>query len=109
MSLSTKELQFEREFYPLLPSLYNFALRLTQNEDDANDLVQDTFLKAWRFIESYQKGTNAKAWLFRIMRNGFINAYRRRSKEPNKIDYQDVEFQYNDHDDDTDKGPENLK
>ena len=85
---------FEKEFMPHINSMYNFAFRLTNDEDDANDLVQDTYLKAFRFIGSFEKGTNAKAWLFRILKNSFINDYRKRSKEPNKVDYQEVETYY---------------
>ncbi|MCR9062868.1 MAG: sigma-70 family RNA polymerase sigma factor [Cytophagales bacterium] len=86
---------FNSEFMPHIDSMYNFAYRLTNDEDDANDLVQDTYLKAFRFINSFQKGTNAKAWLFRILKNSFINDYRKKSKEPAKIDYQEVETIYN--------------
>ncbi|MBX2960934.1 MAG: sigma-70 family RNA polymerase sigma factor [Cyclobacteriaceae bacterium] len=86
---------FHDEFMPHINSMYNFAYRLTFDEDDANDLVQDTYLKAFRFIESFEKGTNAKAWLFRILKNSFINDYRKKSKEPAKIDYQEVETYYN--------------
>ena len=80
-----KEQLFEREFFPHADALYNFAFHLTYNEDDANDLVQDTFLKSYRFINSYEKGTNAKAWLFKILKNSFINEYRKDAaghKEP---------------------------
>ncbi len=94
-SLSDKEKVFETEFLPHIDSMYNFAYRLTYNEDDSKDLVQETYLKAFRFIESFQKGTNAKAWLFRILKNSFINDFRKRSKEPAKIDYQEVESFYN--------------
>jgi RNA polymerase sigma factor (sigma-70 family) len=86
---------FNREFMPHINSMYNFAFRLTMDEDDANDLVQDTYLKAFRFIASFERGTNAKAWLFRILKNSFINDYRKRSKEPSKVDYQEVEATYN--------------
>jgi RNA polymerase sigma-70 factor (ECF subfamily) len=86
---------FNSEFMPHIDSMYNFAYRLTNDEDDANDLVQDTYLKAFRFINSFQKGTNAKAWLFRILKNSFINDYRKKSKEPAKVDYQEVETIYN--------------
>ncbi len=86
---------FDDEFMPHINSMYNFAFRLTMDEDDANDLVQDTYLKAFRFINSFQKGTNAKAWLFRILKNSFINDYRKKSKEPAKVDYQEVETFYN--------------
>ena len=83
------------EFMPHIRSMYNFGFRLTLDRDDAKDLVQDTYLKAYRFIESFQKGTNAKAWLFRILKNSFINDYRKKSKEPSKVDYQEVETYYN--------------
>jgi RNA polymerase sigma factor (sigma-70 family) len=89
---------FNTEFMPHIDSMYNFAFRLTMDEDDANDLVQDTYLKAFRFISSFEQGTNAKAWLFRILKNSFINDYRKKSKEPAKVDYQDVETTYNSED-----------
>ncbi|HEV8513982.1 MAG TPA: sigma-70 family RNA polymerase sigma factor [Cyclobacteriaceae bacterium] len=94
---SEKEKQdiFDHEFMPHIHSMYNFGYRLTLDRDDAKDLVQDTYLKAFRFIESFQKGTNAKAWLFRILKNSFINDYRKKSKEPSKVDYQEVETYYN--------------
>ena len=80
---------------PHINSMYNFAYRLTLDPDDAKDLLQDTYLKAYRFIDSFQRGTNAKAWLFRILKNSFINDYRKKSKEPSKVDYQEVESYYN--------------
>lgn len=83
------ELLFEREFFPHADALYNFAFHLTYNEDDANDLVQDTFLKSYRFINSYEKGTNAKAWLFKILKNSFINEYRKKARTPHEVDYED--------------------
>jgi len=89
---------FNNEFLPLVHAMYNFAYRLTLDRDDAKDLVQDTYMKAFRFIESFQTGTNAKAWLFRILKNSFINDYRKKSKEPNKVDYQEVETYYNSED-----------
>lgn len=92
---SQKEKVFNEEFMPYINALYNFAYRLTFDEDDANDLVQDTYLKAFRFINSFQEGTNAKAWLFRILKNSFINDFRKKSKEPSKVDYQEVESYYN--------------
>ena len=81
-SYSNKERSdiFNNEFLPHINSMYNFGYRLTLDRDDAKDLVQDTYLKAYRFIESFQKGTNAKAWLFRILKNSFINDYRKKSK-----------------------------
>ncbi|MBS1486151.1 MAG: sigma-70 family RNA polymerase sigma factor [Bacteroidetes bacterium] len=95
---SEKQTIFNDEFMPHIHSMYNFGYRLTLDRDDAKDLVQDTFLKAYRFVESFQKGTNAKAWLFRILKNSFINDYRKKSKEPNKVDYQEVETYYNSED-----------
>ncbi len=89
---------FNNEFLPHIKSMYNFGYRLTLDQDDAKDLVQDTYLKAYRFIESFQKGTNAKAWLFRILKNSFINDYRKKTKEPAKVDYQEVETYYNSED-----------
>lgn len=86
---------FENEFLPHIDAMYNFAFRLTLEEDDAKDLVQDTYLKAYRFVNSFQKGTNAKAWLYRILKNSFINDFRKKSKEPSKLDYQEVENFYN--------------
>lgn len=86
---------FDKEFLPHIHAMYNFGYRLTLERDDAKDLVQDTYFKAFRFIESFQKGTNAKAWLFRILKNSFINDYRKKAKEPGKVDYQEVESYYN--------------
>jgi len=94
-SLTEKDHLFNSEFLPHITSMYNFAYRLSFDEDDAKDLVQETFLKAYRFINSFQQGTNAKAWLFRILKNSFINEFRKKSKEPSKVDYQEVETFYN--------------
>lgn len=85
-----KDELFEREFFPHMDALYNFAFHLTYDEDDANDLVQETYMKAYRFANSYVEGTNAKAWLFKILKNAFINEYRKKSKQPNKVDYEDI-------------------
>ncbi|MDN5205180.1 sigma-70 family RNA polymerase sigma factor [Fulvivirgaceae bacterium BMA10] len=89
---------FEQEFLPHIDSMYNFAYRLTFEEDDAKDLVQETYLKAYRFIDSFEQGTNAKAWLFRILKNSFINDFRKKSKQPSKVDYNEVETYYNSED-----------
>ena len=93
-----KENIFNQEFMPHINSMYNFAYRLTLDRDDSKDLLQDTYLKAYRFLNSFQQGTNAKAWLFRILKNSFINDYRKKSKEPSKVDYQEVESYYNSED-----------
>lgn len=81
---------FEEEFLPQIDALYTFAYHLTYNEEDANDLVQETYMKAFRFIDKYNEGTNAKAWLFKILKNAFINQYRRKSKQPTQVDYEDI-------------------
>ncbi len=89
---------FEAEFLPHIDAMYNFAYRITYDEDSAKDLLQETYFKAYKFMESFQTGTNAKGWLFRILKNSFINEFRKKNKEPAKIDYQDVETYYNSED-----------
>lgn len=91
---------FETEFLPQIDALFTFAYHLTYNEDDANDLVQETYLKAYRFIDKYLEGTNAKAWLFKILKNAFINQYRRKSKQPTKVDFEEI-VSYQSEEDDT--------
>ena len=94
-----RERVFEVEFLPQIDALYNFAFHLTYDEDDANDLVQETYMKAFRFIDSYHEGTNAKAWLFKILKNAFINHYRKAANRPNRVDYEEiVTFQNADND-----------
>ena len=90
-----KHTEFETEALPHMDVLYNFALRTAGNESDARDLLQETYLKAYRFWDKYEKGTNIRAWLFRIMKNSYINRYRKESKEPDKVDYDDIENFYN--------------
>ena len=72
---------FEDEALPHVNALYGMAMRYTRSPDDASDLVQETMLKAYKAFEQFEKGTNCKAWLFRIMTNTYINKYRRRVKE----------------------------
>ncbi|MCG8310389.1 MAG: sigma-70 family RNA polymerase sigma factor [Cytophagales bacterium] len=86
---------FESEFLPHIEAMYNFAFRITYDEDMAKDLLQDTYYKAFKFIDSFHEGTNAKAWLFRILKNSFINEFRKKNKEPSMVDYQEVETYYN--------------
>jgi RNA polymerase sigma-70 factor (ECF subfamily) len=94
-SVKKKQSEFEAEALPHMDVLYNFALRTTGNQDDARDLLQETYLKAYRFWEKYEKGTNIRAWLFRIMKNSYINRYRKETKEPDKVDYEEIENFYN--------------
>ena len=89
--LTTKEKLFRQEMVPHRDILYNYALKTTGNADDAKDLLQDTYMKAYRFIDKYETGTNAKAWLFRIMKNSFINDYRKSTRTPDQVDYNEVE------------------
>ena len=81
--------RFERDVVPLLPSLYGAALRLTRNPADAEDLVQETYLRAYRGFAGFQEGTNLKAWLYRILTNSFINTYRKRQREPQTVEVPD--------------------
>lgn len=85
---------FEKEALPHMDALFNFALRMTGGSDDANDLVQETYLRAFRFFDKFEKGTNCKAWLFRIMKNTYINTYRKQAREPAKVDYDEIENFY---------------
>lgn len=76
------------------PQLFATALRMTRNRADAEDLVQETFLKGWRAFESYQQGTNLRAWLFRIMTNTFINKYNSQQRRPQETELDEVEELY---------------
>lgn len=82
---------FEREALACIDSLYRTALRLTSNPADAEDLVQDTYLKAFRSAEQFQPGTNLKAWLFTILQNTFLNRRRRSVKEPITVEPEEME------------------
>ncbi|MBN1279932.1 MAG: sigma-70 family RNA polymerase sigma factor [Chlorobiaceae bacterium] len=82
-----KQQEFQEEAVAHINSLYNYALHLTMNPDDAEDLVQETYLKAYKFFNSFERGTNCKAWLFKILKNNYINRFRKNSREPGKVDY----------------------
>ena len=83
--------EFEDIAMEHIDSLYSMAIRLVFNKEEAEDLVQETYLKAYRFFDTFQKGTNIKAWLFKILRNTFINKYRKTVNLPSEIFYEDVE------------------
>ena len=85
---------FQEEALPHLDALYRYALRLTRNEKDAEDLLQDTFLRAYRFWEKYKKGSNCKAWLFRIMKNQFLNRIDKSKRAPDQTSLDDTEEWY---------------
>ncbi len=88
--ISPEQQRFEKEFLPHLEALHSFAFHLCYNEEDAADLVQETFLKAFRFIDKFEEGTNAKAWLFKILKNAYINQYRKEARQPSMVDYDEV-------------------
>ncbi len=94
-SIKAKHTEFEREALPHMDLLYNYALRMTGSPDDAQDLIQETYLKAYRFWDKYEKGTNIRAWLFRILRNSYINRYRKETKEPDTVDFDQIQDYYN--------------
>jgi len=75
---------------PYRDQLYKSALRMTRSAEDAEDLIQETFLKAFKYYGRFAEGTNLKAWLFKIMKNTFINTYRKRKLQPTKVDFDDV-------------------
>ena len=79
---------------PHMQALYTAALRMTRNPADAEDLVQETFLKAYRAFDRYEDGTNLRAWLYKILTNTFINSYRAAKRRPEKADVEDVEDLY---------------
>ena len=86
--------RFERDVLPLMPNLYTAALRLTRNPADAEDLVQETYLRAYRGFGGFKEGTNLKAWMYRILTNTFINAYRKKQREPVTVPGDDLEDWY---------------
>ena len=89
-----RKAEFEETALEYLTPLFNLALNLTRNRKDAEDLVQETYLRAYRFFGSYQPGTHIKAWLFRILRNTFINRYRAQKVRPDEVDFSKVELAY---------------
>jgi RNA polymerase sigma-70 factor (ECF subfamily) len=83
--------RFERDALPYLDQLYSAAMRMTRNPQDAEDLVQETFAKAYGAFHQFKPGTNLKAWLYRILTNTFINTYRKKQREPQQSMSEDVE------------------
>ena len=93
-SSQSKQALFEQEALPHMNALYSFAVRLCRDRDDASDLLQETFLKGYRFFDKFESGTNCKAWLFRILKNTYINQYRKDKKEPDTVEYDTIEEFY---------------
>ena len=85
---------FAEQAMPLMDSLYSAALRMTRNPADAQDLVQETYLRAYRGFGGFEEGTNLKAWLYRILTNTYINQYRAKKRRPEETDLEDVEQLY---------------
>jgi RNA polymerase sigma-70 factor (ECF subfamily) len=85
---------FERDAMQYAPQLYSAGMRMTRNPADAEDLVQETFLKAYRAYHTFEEGTNLKAWLYRILTNTYINKYRKESRRPSEVDLGAVEDLY---------------
>ena len=86
-----RALRFERDALPFLDQLYSAAMRMTRNPADAEDLVQETFAKAYSSFHQFRPGTNLKAWLYRILTNTFINTYRKKQRQPQQSMSEDVE------------------
>ncbi len=86
-----KRKEFEVQALPHMDALYRTALRMTKNEKDAEDLVQEAFVKAYRFWDKFDTGTNCRAWLFKIMTNIFINDYRSKSRSPMAVNMDDID------------------
>jgi RNA polymerase sigma-70 factor (ECF subfamily) len=86
-----KRASFEKEALPHMEALYRTALRMTKNEGDADDLVQEAYFKAYRFWDKFEEGSNCRAWLFKIMTNIFINNYRAKAWTPQTVDLEDVD------------------
>ena len=90
-SADERALRFERDALPFIDQLYSAAMRMTRNPADAEDLVQETFAKAYASFHQFKEGTNLKAWLYRILTNTFINTYRKKQREPQQAQTEDVE------------------
>lgn len=88
--MTTRE-DFTHDAMQHAPQLFSTAMRMTRNRSDAEDLVQETFIKAWRSFATYQQGTNLRAWLFRIMTNTYINKYNAQQRKPTETELDDVE------------------
>lgn len=98
-SKEEKEKIFEEELLPHIDALNTFAYHLTYDTELAKDLVQETYLKAYKFTDHYDPGTNAKAWLFKILKNAYINNYRKRTKAPQQVELEEFKSYH-----DTDEG-----
>jgi RNA polymerase sigma factor (sigma-70 family) len=89
MTRNEKKELFEKELLPHINALSTFAYHLTYNEQDGQDLVQETYLKAFKSLDHYEPGTNSKAWLFKILKNAYINEYRKNARRPSQVDFEE--------------------
>ncbi|MBT2208440.1 MULTISPECIES: sigma-70 family RNA polymerase sigma factor [Actinomadura] len=90
-TVEQRQERFQRDVLPFLDQLYSAALRMTRNPADAEDLVQETFAKAFASFHQFKEGTNLKAWLYRILTNTFINSYRKRQRQPQQAATEEIE------------------
>lgn len=95
MSKEEKDELFREEALPHLNALYNYARSISYSDEDAEDLVQDTYMRAYRFFHQYTPGSNCKAWLFTILRNLYNTRYKQYKRKPDKVHYEDTDEVYN--------------
>ncbi len=108
---AVKKMEFEELAVPQMNNLYIYALHLTKNKEAAKDVLQETYLKAYRFWDKFEQGTNLRAWLCRIMRNSFINQYRKTKREPQTSEFNEAFHVVEDHDEhvpDIDMAPDYI-
>ncbi len=102
-----KEKFFEKELLKHIDALHNFAYYLSHDQQEADDLVQETYFKAFKHLDYFQDGTNSKAWLFKILKNNFINEYRKKNRGAKRVDFEEVLREVDNNDDA--ELPENLE
>ena len=90
--LTKKLTLFEKTAFEYIDSLYGTALRLTRNKQDAEDLVQDTYLRGFQYFHKFEQGSNFKAWIFKILMNTFINKYHKNKRTPPSVQFEKVEY-----------------
>lgn len=96
MDQATTSWNFESGQLPYRDQLYKTALRMTRSVEETEDLLQETYLKAFKYYDRFEEGTNLKAWLFRIMKNSFINSYRKKKSRPQHLEFDEVQEGFQD-------------
>lgn len=94
IDVENRRAQFETTALPFMRAIYNAALRLTHRSEDASDLVQETYLRAYRTFSNFSPGTNCKAWLFTIMYSIFVNKYRKEQRQPESVSVEELEEKF---------------